>query len=97
MTSASECRIPMALQNVFLESNQGKEVNKPPPEKFANKSYHPDQQKRYRAPKFFGMASIFGGSTKKKTPVVHLKQNVSPRKKVKVRVSAYYSWMKCSS
>lgn len=32
-------RIPVALQAVFLASNRGKEVHKPPPEKAANKVF----------------------------------------------------------
>ncbi|GAX24216.1 hypothetical protein FisN_4Lu592 [Fistulifera solaris] len=32
-------RIPLALQAVFLASNRGKEVHKPPPEKAANKVF----------------------------------------------------------
>lgn len=32
-------RIPVALQAVFLASNRGKDVHKPPPEKAANKVF----------------------------------------------------------
>jgi hypothetical protein len=32
-------RIPATLQAVFLASNRGKDVNKPPPEKVASKVY----------------------------------------------------------
>jgi hypothetical protein len=34
-----QSRIPVALQAVFLASNRGKEVHKPPPEKAANKVF----------------------------------------------------------
>jgi len=32
-------RIPLALQAVFLASNRGKEVDKPPPEKLAARTF----------------------------------------------------------
>jgi len=34
-----QSRIPAALQAVFLASNRGKDVHKPPPEKVANKVF----------------------------------------------------------
>lgn len=36
---ASRSRIPATLQMVFLASNRGKDVNKPPPERVASKVF----------------------------------------------------------
>ena len=36
---AVSSRIPLSLQAVFLASNRGREVQKPPPEKIAHKTY----------------------------------------------------------
>ena len=38
-TEPAPSRIPLALQAVFLASNRGKDVNKPPPEKAASKTF----------------------------------------------------------
>lgn len=38
-TEPAPSRIPLGLQAVFLASNRGKDVNKPPPEKAASKTF----------------------------------------------------------
>jgi hypothetical protein len=44
-------RIPIALQNVFLQSNRGEEVHVPPPKRFASRIFHPIQLFRGIRPK----------------------------------------------
>ena len=39
MQTQQQSRIPLGLQAVFLASNRGKEVNKPPPERSAAKTF----------------------------------------------------------
>jgi hypothetical protein len=58
-------RIPATLQAVFLASNRGKDVNKPPPEKAASKVYFRNWLFQRQAGSKEKRGSLFGGVGKK--------------------------------
>jgi hypothetical protein len=58
-------RIPATLQAVFLASNRGKDVNKPPPEKAASKVYFRNWLFQRQAGSKEKRGSLFGGGGKK--------------------------------
>jgi hypothetical protein len=59
-------RIPATLQAVFLASNRGKDVNKPPPEKAASKVYFRNWLFQRQAGSKDKRGSLFAGSNKNK-------------------------------
>jgi hypothetical protein len=65
-------RIPATLQAVFLASNRGNEVNKPPPAKVASKVYLRGWLFQRQAGSKESRGGLFGGS--------HKKQNESVKK-----------------
>jgi hypothetical protein len=72
-------RIPATLQAVFLASNRGRDVNKPPPAKVASKVFFRNWLFQRQAGSKEKRGSLFAGSTGKKTkrdkkPKVQLKK-----------------------
>jgi hypothetical protein len=63
---ARQGRIPATLQAVFLASNRGREVNKPPPEKAASKVYFRNWLFQRQAGSKDKRGSLFGGVGKNK-------------------------------
>mmetsp|Transcript_11200 Transcript_11200/g.22922 ORF Transcript_11200/g.22922 Transcript_11200/m.22922 type:complete len:384 (-) Transcript_11200:171-1322(-) len=74
-TRGRQDRIPPALQNVFLQSNRGKEVNKPPPNKAAFKTF-PDNWVHQR---YAPAASPATGTRRKAHPSPPRRKNTDTR------------------
>jgi hypothetical protein len=88
-TRSRQVRIPATLQAVFLASNRGSEVNKPPPEKVASKDYFRNWLFQRQTGSKEGRGSLFGGVGKarkskagKKTQNVLEKVVEAPKAKV---------------
>jgi hypothetical protein len=60
-------RIPATLQAVFLASNRGRDVNKPPPEKVASKVYLRNWLFQRQAGSKERRGSLFGSMGKRKS------------------------------
>jgi hypothetical protein len=72
-------RIPATLQAVFLASNRGREVNKPPPAKVASKIYFSNWLFQRHTGSKEKRGVLFGGSKKDKKSK---KSNHQPQKKI---------------
>jgi hypothetical protein len=88
-TRSRQGRIPATLQAVFLASNRGKDVNKPPPEKVASKVYfrnwlfqRQSGSKESRGSLFAGMGSKKNKKSKKSKSQPESKVVKTPKPKV---------------
>jgi hypothetical protein len=91
-------RIPATLQAVFLASNRGRDVNKPPPAKVASKVFFRNWLFQRQAGSKEKRGSLFAGTGGKKTkrerkPKVQIKKEnqVQPVAIPKPNVSAAFS------
>jgi hypothetical protein len=69
-------RIPATLQAVFLASNRGRDVNKPPPQKVASKVYFRNWLFQRQAGSKEKGKSLFGGSNRKAQKKETITKNV---------------------
>jgi len=85
---ANQSRIPSTLQAIFLASNRGKDVHRPPPKSVANKVYFGNFRFQNKGNAF---KRFFGGKSKRNVAAPEAPKTQAPaakvvEKEVKVRV-----------
>ena len=88
MDQQSTSRIPLALQAIFLTSNRGKDVNTPPPQKVAFKTFFrgwlgSSESKNVKNAKKLALTTESSKQAGKST--------ITPKKKKKVRNLQHYT------